>query len=291
MSGEATGWVYKHSPYTGAAFAVHLAMADVVNDVCGNEFWAANATLCAKARVGRQRCNEVLAQMVDEGYLEVIERPPRGTHAPVRYRFLMPAGSPVVFDGSARAVAMVSPEATPGVAVDDMKVSSEATQSLKKNSKEHTRETPSNEQPDLSGGGSPTTSSSVRVESKPTTDSDFDRWYSEYPHKVDKPAARRAFARARKHSGISPLVQGLARWVAHWTAAGTPKDKIPYPATWLNGERWNDDPPPLVRSNGNGRPVRQPPPIVRAGEPRVMTDEEREQNRVFLRELKNGLRT
>lgn len=143
MSGRATGWVYERSPYTGAAFSVHLAIADVVNDMHGNEFWAANATLCAKARVGRQRCNEVLGQMVADGLLEVIERPRRGEHAPVRYRFLMPEGAPVVFDGTGRVAVddtsstpKVSPETTPGVAVDDMKVSPEATQSLRGNEKE-----------------------------------------------------------------------------------------------------------------------------------------------------------
>lgn len=145
MSGRATGWVYERSPYTGAAFAVHLAMADVVNDMHENEFWAANATLCAKARISRQACNGVLARMVKDGLLEVLQRPPRGTHAPVRYRFLMPETATVFFDGRARVAVddmkqgvLMSSEATPHVAVDDTFMSSEATQSLRGNSKERT---------------------------------------------------------------------------------------------------------------------------------------------------------
>lgn len=142
MSGDATAWTWRHSPYKGAAFAVHLAIADVVNDMHGNEFWAANATLCAKARVGRQRCNEVLGEMVADGYLEVLSRPRNGAHEPVRYRFLTPA-SPVAWAaGKPRPVASgdrsdseagtdLSPQATGAVAVDDRKLSPEATQTKK----------------------------------------------------------------------------------------------------------------------------------------------------------------
>ena len=136
MSAEAEGWVWKHSPYKGAAFQVHLAVADVVNDMHGWEFWAANAPLAAKARVGRQACNQALRRMVADGLLEVLWSPPAGKPAPVKYRFLMPT-VPVVWPGfSDFRVAMndtpkaltVSPETTRRVAVDDSSVSPETTQ-------------------------------------------------------------------------------------------------------------------------------------------------------------------
>jgi hypothetical protein len=81
-------------------------------------------------------------------------------------------------------------------------------------------------------------------------DEEFAEWWTAYPRKVAKPAARRAFAAAvKKLGGIAAVgdpegafVDGTKRWVRHWRAARTPLDKIPYPATWLNNEQWNDQP-------------------------------------------------
>ena len=51
MSAEATGWVWRHSPWKGehAKFLLHLAVADVVNDAHGNEFWMSQANLAEKS--------------------------------------------------------------------------------------------------------------------------------------------------------------------------------------------------------------------------------------------------
>jgi len=89
VSAEATGWVYRHSPYRGALFSVHLAVADSVNDQHGNEFWMAQGTLASKARVGRQAANTALAGMVADGYLEILEEG-GGRSRPSHYRFLFP---------------------------------------------------------------------------------------------------------------------------------------------------------------------------------------------------------
>ena len=58
------GWVYRFSPFTGATFSVHLAMADSVNDQNDNEFWMSQKRLGEKARVGRSATNEALRQLV-----------------------------------------------------------------------------------------------------------------------------------------------------------------------------------------------------------------------------------
>jgi hypothetical protein len=89
VSAEATGWVYRHSPYRGAAFSIHLAVADSVNDQHGNEFWMAQGTLASKARVGRQATNAAMAEMVIDGYLEILEEG-GGRSRPSHYRFLFP---------------------------------------------------------------------------------------------------------------------------------------------------------------------------------------------------------
>ena len=78
----------------------------------------------------------------------------------------------------------------------------------------------------------------------------FDRFWKAYPRKVGKPAARKAFARAIKCCDLREMSDGLRRWVIYWAERDDPQF-IPHPTTWLNQERWNDEPPPL-RSRDEG---------------------------------------
>lgn len=88
MSAEATGWVWKHSPYQGAQLLVHLAIADVVNDVHENEFWMSTAALAAKAKVSRNTVTTTLSDMQVRGLLLMLESG-KAERRPSRYRFLM----------------------------------------------------------------------------------------------------------------------------------------------------------------------------------------------------------
>jgi len=80
-------------------------------------------------------------------------------------------------------------------------------------------------------------------------DSRFDRFWAAYPRKISKGHARKAWDK------IKPDEQLLARMLAAIgrakTSAQWRKDDgqyIPHPATWLNGERWEDD-----HDGGDGR--------------------------------------
>ncbi len=65
----------------------------------------------------------------------------------------------------------------------------------------------------------------------------FEAWWAAYPRKVGKGFARRAYAKAVK-GGASPATLLDAVQRQRW-----PESRyIPYPATWLNGECWADDP-------------------------------------------------
>jgi hypothetical protein len=86
MSAEATGWVWKHSPYEGAQLLVHLAIADVVNDIHENEFWMSTATLAAKAKVSRSTVTATLRDMSDRGLLVLLQAG-GASRKPSRYRF------------------------------------------------------------------------------------------------------------------------------------------------------------------------------------------------------------
>lgn len=91
MSAEAKAYVWRSSPYSGSRLVIHLAIADVVNDTYGNEFWMPVAGLAAKARCSRSTALDALAQMVKDGHLEVLKKG-GGADGATRYRFLFPAG-------------------------------------------------------------------------------------------------------------------------------------------------------------------------------------------------------
>lgn len=71
-------------------------------------------------------------------------------------------------------------------------------------------------------------------------DLDFDGWYAEYPRKKAKGQALKAYRAARKKADAATLLAGLLSQVDNLKAR--PAEKIPYPATWLNGECWADEP-------------------------------------------------
>ena len=82
---------------------------------------------------------------------------------------------------------------------------------------------------------------------------DFDEWYAGYPHKVAKAAARRAYFRARRN-GVSQeiLIAGRDRY------RETKPLEIAWcnPATWLNGERWLDQPAQQFQIGGSNEVAR-----------------------------------
>jgi hypothetical protein len=99
---------------------------------------------------------------------------------------------------------------------------------------------------------------------KPSTDTldeQFARWWVAYPKKRKKKDAQRSFAKAAK-AGHRPefLIAEAERWAGVWAAAETTQQYIPDPTTWLNGERWTDEPPHgrLRAVSGGYQPYQNP---------------------------------
>lgn len=70
----------------------------------------------------------------------------------------------------------------------------------------------------------------------------FDRWWSLYPRKVSKPNAVKAFQKAIKKVDLDTLIDGLEQYKKHLLKNETEERFIKHPASWLNGEGWNDYP-------------------------------------------------
>ena len=71
-------------------------------------------------------------------------------------------------------------------------------------------------------------------------DVEFDEWYASYPRKRGKGQALKAYRAARKKADAPTLLAAIRRQTPVLIARGA--EFVPYPATWLNGERWDDEP-------------------------------------------------
>lgn len=70
----------------------------------------------------------------------------------------------------------------------------------------------------------------------------FDDFWGLYPRRVAKKEAKHAWNKigAKNHPKI---MAALYEWARIWKDRGE-MQYVPHPATWLNGERWEDDFPP-----------------------------------------------
>lgn len=74
----------------------------------------------------------------------------------------------------------------------------------------------------------------------------FEEWYRQYPKHVSPRQAEKAYRAALKRiGGNRDHAQGLlltkCKAFADWCERNGKEDQfIPYPATWLNGDRWKD---------------------------------------------------
>ena len=73
---------------------------------------------------------------------------------------------------------------------------------------------------------------------EPLTNKDFERFYEAYPNKKSKPLALKAWLKHKPDIDVVIKSLTMFKKCDQWT-----KDKgkfIPYPASWLNAEGWND---------------------------------------------------
>lgn len=68
----------------------------------------------------------------------------------------------------------------------------------------------------------------------------FDRFWQEYPRRIARKDAEKAWSKIPAHKQID-VMTALRNHITSWKQQGTEKTFIPYPATWLNGARWEDE--------------------------------------------------
>jgi hypothetical protein len=68
----------------------------------------------------------------------------------------------------------------------------------------------------------------------------FDEFWSLYPRKIAKATARKSWARLTAEQQLM-AAKAIDTHCQYWKAKETELEFIPYPATWLNQERWEDE--------------------------------------------------
>lgn len=68
----------------------------------------------------------------------------------------------------------------------------------------------------------------------------FEEFYQLYPRKKAPGAARRAWSTAMSKAAPADILAALTRQLEDFSRR--PSDRVPYPATWLNGEQWRNEP-------------------------------------------------
>src|SRR4051794_2788366 len=81
----------------------------------------------------------------------------------------------------------------------------------------------------------------------------FEEWYSEYPHKVRKPAAKTAYRSALARAGPAVLLLGLRRYIK----TKPPDRQWRNPSTFLKDDSWLDQPATTLPTNGSNRDGRR----------------------------------
>lgn len=82
---------------------------------------------------------------------------------------------------------------------------------------------------------------SKKTSSSPAAPSmEFDQFWEQYPRKVGKLAAQKAFSRATKLTTVETINSALRNLQKEMR--GKDQQFIPHPATWLNQGRWDDEP-------------------------------------------------
>jgi len=75
---------------------------------------------------------------------------------------------------------------------------------------------------------------------KPLGSSEFQVFWDSYPRKVARLDAVNAWVKGGCDGSLGEILAGVESWKR--TNQWTDLDKVPYPATWLRGERWRENP-------------------------------------------------
>lgn len=225
--------IWESGPSDRVELLVLLALADFAND--DGECWPSMKTIAEKARLSERGAQKIIARLTAAGWISVtVKGGRRGCNV---YRVRADkikegreGSEPGPLAGKAKTPNPVHPE--PG------------------SPRTGVQETPN--------GGSPEPPRTVKESSNADVlDAEFEEFWRVCPRKVGKSHARKAYIAARKKVSAAELLTAMKRHALE--VRGRDPNYIPHPATWLNGERWADEPPRKSELRVEREGVRQQP--------------------------------
>ena len=103
---------------------------------------------------------------------------------------------------------------------------------------------------------------------------EFETWWAEYPRKVEKAPAAKAYTAARRTTSAEHLLDAVKDHARAWTTTGTEPNFIVYPERWLKRRRYDEAPEaagppkrPTSRSAANAEKIRQSVERMTGGTP------------------------
>lgn len=219
MSIQAVAWVLDHEQATtGAERLVLLSIANHA-DASGDSYPSIERIMREANLARRRSVTDALTGLVEKGLIERVVNGAPDTRIPVDRRpnlYRLTGVSQTDTPPSDRGVA----KRPDGVSRNDTRTISEPSVVSKSPSGSHSR---ASELPGLS------------------LDAPFDAFWALYPRKVDKGHARKAYPAAVKRAGSPrPILDGVERYAR--SVRGKEPRFIAHAATWLNGDRWLDEP-------------------------------------------------
>ena len=236
MSVHVSSWLWRNSTAKGSELLLLLAIADWADD--NGKAWPSVDTLSQKTRLSKRQTQSIVRQLEADKLL--ITHPNQGPNGVNIYQIIMGGEkiAPVqsgVEGGAVQRTEGVKPTA-PNTSID---------------TSENTLSFSSSDEGTNDGAKTP---SMVQKEYDQAV---FDRFWSVYPRKVAKGDARKAFNKVIKTVPLHVLIDSVEK---HKKSEQWKDPKfIPHPATWLNGERWEDDVTKPV-AQGGGQVVRKADP-------------------------------
>lgn len=221
MSIEAMALVLHHSTASGSDKLVLLGIANHEGD--GGAFPTIEK-LARYANVSSRSVQHSIARLVKAGEVAVDYRRGGREGDDVRYRpnlYRVLVCCPPDCDGStnhrSRGEGDVTPS-DPGVKSDASRGEVQRVSGVK----------PTSQEPSI----------------EPSINHSFSEWYSLYPRHVGKGAAERAYKAALKQAKPDAILSALRSQLPDLKMRQT--QYVPYPATWLNQQRWLDEYVPLI---------------------------------------------
>lgn len=264
MSIAATSWAWRqHLSETGAKLTL-VALADFADE--RGSCYPSQATLASMTSQGVRTVRRHLKELEERGYLVRESRYGHGHRTTDRY--VLALDGPTGQTGRNAATGQTgrnsptsddAPSGQTGRQVIAANFDTQSGQSVQVIPAKLARE-PSVEPPGEPSG-----------KNLSSIDADFDRFWTAYPRRQARRKAEQAYAAARKRADAATILEGALRY------RDDPNRDEGYtalPTTWLNGDRWDDEPLP---QRGNGRTTDRQADILRAEMVRAQAaDAERE---------------